>query len=53
MKLEFFWQMFKKISKYQIPWKSVQWEQSSVWMDGHGDTNSHFTQLANVAKSVC
>jgi len=34
MKLESSWQIFKKILKYQISWKSFQWDlRCSMWME--------------------
>ena len=47
MKLEFSRQIFLKTLKYQILWKSVQWEQSCSIrtdrpIDGHDEANSRF-----------
>jgi len=44
---------FRKIHKYQISWKSVQWEQSSKRSDGRTDkynkANSRFSQFSERA----
>jgi len=46
MKLEFSGQIFEKILRYQISWKSVQWESSSYTRaDRHDEANSRFSQL--------
>ena len=46
MKCEFFSTDFQKILKYQISWKSIQWEPScSVRSDGQTDTYSFFAIL--------
>jgi len=34
-----------KIFKYQILWKSIQWELSCIRTDGHDEANSRFLQL--------
>jgi hypothetical protein len=57
MKLEFSRQIFEKILKYKISWKSVQWEPScSVWTDGRTDrndeANSRFFRFANEPKKI-
>ena len=37
---------FLKIFKYQISWKSIQWELSCcIWTDGHDEAHSRFSQL--------
>ena len=37
---------FRKILTYQVPWKSVQWEQScSMWADGRSDRRTDKTKL--------
>jgi len=45
--------VFWKILNYQISWQSVQWEPSSLWMDGqtgrHDEANSHFFQYCKCA----
>ena len=39
-------QIFLKLLKYQISWKSAQWELScSIQTDRHDKANSHFTQF--------
>jgi len=50
MMLEFSGQIVERYSKYQISWKSVQWEPSySMWTDGrtdrHDEANSLFSQF--------
>jgi len=43
MKLEFSRQIFEKL-KYNISWKSFQWEQScSMWTDGLDEAKRHFS----------
>jgi hypothetical protein len=51
MKLEFSRQIFeKKILKYQITWKSVQWESSfSVRTDRHDEAKNRFSQCCKRA----
>jgi len=56
MKLEFSRQIFKKILKYQISSKSVQWEKScSTRTDGHMAGQTDMTKLIvafeNLAKA--
>jgi len=45
---------FRKVLRYQIWWKSVQWEPSCCMRahgrtDRHGDANSHFSQICERA----
>jgi len=41
-----FWTVFREMFKYQILWKSVQWEQSySMWTDRHYEAKSRFSQF--------
>jgi hypothetical protein len=48
MKLEFSRQIFEKILKYQISWKSVQYESSrSMWTDGRTDGQTNRREEAN------
>ena len=51
---EFSGQNFQKLPKYQISWKSVQWEPScsmwtSVWADRQNAANSQFLQFYKLA----
>jgi len=44
--------------RYQILWKSVQWEQSCSmradrWSDRHDEANSRFTQFCESAQNSC
>jgi len=46
----FFSRDLRKILKYQIPWKSVQWEPScSMRTDGHDEANSRFSEFCERA----
>jgi hypothetical protein len=48
MNLEFSRQIFEKIHKHQISWKSVQWEPScSMRTDRHDEGNSRFLQFCD------
>ena len=50
MKLEFHRQIFRKIHKCKISWKSVQWEPScSMRTDGRDETNSRFSKFCERA----
>jgi len=41
---------FLKTPKYQMSWKSVQWEPScSLGTDGHDEANSRFSQFCERA----
>ena len=51
MTLEFSWQVFEKILKYQISWKSVQWKpscsmQAGAQMGGQTDRNDEANSRA-------
>ena len=46
MKLEFSRYIFEKELKYQVSYKSVQWEPScSMRRDGHDEANNRFSQF--------
>jgi len=53
MKLELCRQIFEKTLEYQILYKSVQWEPSSMRTDGqmnrHDEANSPFSQFGESA----
>jgi hypothetical protein len=44
---------FRKVIKYKIPWKSVQWEPSfSMQKGGHDEANSGFAKFSNAPKHM-
>jgi len=50
MKLEFSPQIFEKMLKCQLSWKSIQWEpSSSMRTDRHDKANSRFSQFCEHA----
>jgi len=50
MKLEFSWQIFDKILKYQISRKYVHWEpRRSLRTDRHNEANSRFSKFCERA----
>ena len=52
IKFEFSWQNFRKILKYEISLKSVQWEPScSEGSDDHDEANSRFSQFWETTKN--
>jgi hypothetical protein len=52
MKLEFSRQIFKKMLKYQISWKSAHWEEScSMLTDGQSDMTKLTVAFRNFAKA--
>ena len=56
MKLEFSQKIFRKILKYQISWKSIQWKPSSMRTDGQTDRTKllvTFRNFANAPKNEC
>ena len=52
MALEFSRQIFEKVLKYQVSWKSVQWEPScSTWADGGADKTKLIVAFRNTPKN--
>jgi hypothetical protein len=41
--------VFQKILKYEISWKSIQWQSSSVQTDRHYVANNRFSQFCGSA----